>query len=75
LSLVLGSITLALVLLLLPFKVRLIVLAIPLLVTFASGLYFKRRLEGITGDTLGAANQINEVLLYLAALVLMKVKL
>jgi adenosylcobinamide-GDP ribazoletransferase len=75
LSLVLGSITLALVLLLLPFKVRLIVLAITLLVTFASGLYFKRRLEGITGDTLGAANQINEVLLYLAALVLMKVKL
>jgi adenosylcobinamide-GDP ribazoletransferase len=70
LSLVAGTITLALFLLLLPFKARLIVFAITLLVTFASGIYFKRRLDGITGDTLGAANQVNEVLLYLTALLL-----
>ncbi len=44
-------------------------LAVALVVTVAAGLFFRRRLGGITGDCLGAANQLVEagVLLALAA--------
>jgi adenosylcobinamide-GDP ribazoletransferase len=41
--------------------------AIAVAVVIASGWYFRRRLGGITGDCLGATNQVTEVLLYLVA--------
>ncbi len=37
-----------------------------LLVTALSGLFFRRQIGGITGDTLGAANQLVELSTYLA---------
>ncbi len=39
-------------------------------VTLLSGLYFRRRLSGITGDCMGAAVQFTEVALYLTAVIL-----
>lgn len=41
---------------------------VAIVVTLIAGLWFKRRIGGITGDTLGAANQIVEVAVYLAIL-------
>jgi len=38
--------------------------------TVLSGLYYRRRLSGITGDCLGATNQLTEVSLYLMAVIL-----
>jgi adenosylcobinamide-GDP ribazoletransferase len=40
-------------------------LAVAALVTAASGIYFRRRIGGITGDCLGAANQLVEIATYL----------
>jgi adenosylcobinamide-GDP ribazoletransferase len=37
---------------------------ITVLLTTVSGLYFKRRIGGITGDCFGAANQITEIAIY-----------
>jgi adenosylcobinamide-GDP ribazoletransferase len=37
-----------------------------LIVTALSGLFFRRQIGGITGDTLGAANQLVELSTYLA---------
>jgi len=37
---------------------------ITLVVTAASGLYFKRHIQGVTGDCFGATNQIAEVAIY-----------
>jgi len=39
---------------------------IPILATLAVGPYFKKRLGGVTGDCLGAANQLVEIAVYLA---------
>ncbi|MHB1699390.1 MAG: adenosylcobinamide-GDP ribazoletransferase [Acidobacteriaceae bacterium] len=36
-----------------------------LLVTLLSGLYFQRRIRGVTGDCFGAANQLAEIAVYL----------
>ena len=66
-GLVIGSLTLLLTLLLFPWRTALIALAVTIVVIFFSGLYYKRRLGGITGDCLGATNQLTEVLLYLTA--------
>lgn len=65
-----GSLTFLLTLLLFPWRTALITFAVTLAVTFISGLYYKRRTGGITGDCLGATNQITELLLYLTAHVL-----
>ncbi len=35
-----------------------------LVITLLSGVYFKKRISGITGDTLGAANQLSELCVY-----------
>jgi adenosylcobinamide-GDP ribazoletransferase len=62
-----GSLTLVLILLLFPRRVALVSVAVVAAVTMFSGIYFRRRLNGITGDCLGAANQITELALYLTA--------
>jgi adenosylcobinamide-GDP ribazoletransferase len=37
-----------------------------LFMTLLSGIYFKKRIGGITGDALGAANQLSELCVYVA---------
>lgn len=44
----------------------LIAILVGLGVTLAAGVYFRRRLGGVTGDCLGAANQLVELAVYLA---------
>jgi adenosylcobinamide-GDP ribazoletransferase len=56
--------------LLLPWQAALAALLVAGLVTLLSGLYFRARLSGVTGDCLGAANQLTEVSLYLTAVIL-----
>jgi adenosylcobinamide-GDP ribazoletransferase len=41
-----------------------------IIVVFLSGLYYRRRLGGVTGDCLGATNQFVEVALYVMAALL-----
>jgi adenosylcobinamide-GDP ribazoletransferase len=36
-----------------------------IIVTLASGLYFQKRIGGVTGDCFGAANQVTEIVVYL----------
>ena len=72
LEIVAGTITLFLVLLLIPWRAALAALFVTTLVTFVSGLYFRARLQGMTGDCLGAANQLTEVGLYLTAVILQR---
>jgi len=72
LEIITGTVTLFLVLLLIPWRAALATLFVTTLVTFLSGLYFRARLQGITGDSLGAANQLTEVGLYLTAVVLLR---
>jgi adenosylcobinamide-GDP ribazoletransferase len=46
---------------------------IPLLAASAtaavSGVYFQRRLGGVTGDCFGAANQVTEIAIYLCGVI------
>ncbi len=72
LEIVLGTVTLLVVLLLLPWQAALVAFLTTALVTFLSALYFRARLQGITGDCLGAANQLTEVGLYLTAVILLR---
>jgi len=69
-ALIIGSLTFLLTLLLFPWRTALIAVAVTIAVTFTSGLYYKRRLGGITGDCLGATNQLTELLMYLTAHIL-----
>ncbi|HZS45125.1 MAG TPA: adenosylcobinamide-GDP ribazoletransferase [Blastocatellia bacterium] len=64
--------TLILVLLLLPLSNFVTAFAVVVGVTLLSGLYYRHRLGGITGDCLGATNQIAEVAIYAVAVVLSK---
>ena len=70
-----GTITLFAVLLLLPWQAALAAFLLASLVTWSSGLYFKARIQGITGDCLGATNQLTEVVLYLTALIMLRLPL
>jgi adenosylcobinamide-GDP ribazoletransferase len=45
--------------------VLLAVVLASVVVTFTAGTYFRRRLDGVTGDCLGAANQLVEIAVYL----------
>jgi adenosylcobinamide-GDP ribazoletransferase len=72
LEIIIGTFTLLLVFILLPWRAALPALLVTTLVTLLSGLYFRARLQGITGDCLGAANQLTEVGLYLTAVVLLR---
>ncbi|MGH9934676.1 MAG: adenosylcobinamide-GDP ribazoletransferase [Blastocatellia bacterium] len=67
-----GSVTLLLAVLLLSWKAALVVVFVTGLAPLLSGAYFRARLSGVTGDCLGAANQLTEVALYLAAVILLR---
>jgi adenosylcobinamide-GDP ribazoletransferase len=72
LEIIAGTVTLFLVLLLIPRRAALATLFVTTLVAFLNGLYFRARLQGITGDCLGATNQLTEVGLYLTAAILLR---
>jgi adenosylcobinamide-GDP ribazoletransferase len=74
-EIVVGTATLLLVFLLLSWQAALAAFFVSALVTLLSGLYFRRRLQGFTGDCLGAANQLTEVALYLTAVILLRFNL
>lgn len=65
-----ASVTLFITVLLLSWQAALAALLVTGLMTVLSGLYFRARLSGITGDCLGATNQLTEVSLYLTAIIL-----
>jgi adenosylcobinamide-GDP ribazoletransferase len=72
LEVVTATATLLVAFLLLPWRAALAALLVASLVTLLSGLYFRARLQGITGDCLGATNQLTEVGLYLTAVILLR---
>ncbi len=65
-----ASVTLLGAVLMLPWQAALAALLVTGLAPLLSGLYFRARLSGITGDCLGATNQLTEVSLYLTAIIL-----
>jgi adenosylcobinamide-GDP ribazoletransferase len=65
-----ATVTLLAALALLPGRAAAVAFAVAVAVVIASGWYYRRRLGGITGDCLGATNQVTEVLLYLVAVAL-----
>lgn len=70
-EIVIGTITLIVALMVtLSWRAALIALLVTALVTVFSGLYFRWRLRGITGDCLGAAVQFTEIALYLTAVLI-----
>jgi adenosylcobinamide-GDP ribazoletransferase len=72
LEIIIGTIMLLLVLILLPWQAALATLIATSIVTLLSGSYFRARIQGITGDCLGATNQLTEVVLYLTAVILLR---
>jgi len=73
-AVLIATLTLAVVLLLLPWPVAFVALAITAAVVIISGSYYRYRLNGITGDCLGATNQLVEVALYFTGVILSKIK-
>jgi adenosylcobinamide-GDP ribazoletransferase len=65
-----GSMVFSISVLLLSWQAALAALLVTGLASLLTGLYFRARLSGITGDCLGATNQLTEVALYLTAIVL-----
>jgi adenosylcobinamide-GDP ribazoletransferase len=72
LEIIIGTVMLLLVLILLPWQAALAALLATNIVTLLSGSYFRARIQGITGDCLGATNQLTEVVLYLTAVILLR---
>jgi adenosylcobinamide-GDP ribazoletransferase len=69
-EILIGSVTLFITVLLLSWQAALAAVLVAGLATLISGFYYRARLSGITGDCLGATNQITEVALYLTAVIL-----
>jgi adenosylcobinamide-GDP ribazoletransferase len=46
------------------------VLAATTAITALSGMYYRRRIDGVTGDCLGATNQMAEAIVYLTGVIL-----
>jgi len=69
-EMVTGSILLFISVLLLSWQAALAALLVMGLAVLLTGLYFRARLSGITGDCLGATNQLTELALYLTAVIL-----
>lgn len=65
-----GSVILLITVLLLSWQAALAAISVAGLATLLSGFYYRARLSGITGDCLGATNQVTEVSLYLTAVIL-----
>jgi adenosylcobinamide-GDP ribazoletransferase len=65
-----GSMVFLISVLLLSWQAALAALLVTGLASLLTGLYFRARLSGITGDCLGATNQLTEVALYLTAIIL-----
>ncbi len=75
-ELVIGTATVVPALLLtISWQATLATFLVSLVVAFLCGLYFRRRLQGVTGDCLGAVNQFTEVALYLTAVILVRFQL
>lgn len=66
--LVLASVYAAIIVLLIAPEQALLALFMALVVTLISYRYFRKKLGGVTGDSLGAANQIIEIVVYLVFL-------
>jgi adenosylcobinamide-GDP ribazoletransferase len=71
-EIVIATITLAAPLFLLTWRAAVIAILVTGSVTLMSGLYYRSRLQGLTGDCLGATNQLTEVSLYLSAVILLR---
>lgn len=69
-AMAIATFTFAAVSLLLPWRGALFALVMTAMVVIISGVYYRARLSGITGDCLGATNQLTEVALYFTAVVL-----
>jgi adenosylcobinamide-GDP ribazoletransferase len=65
-----GSVTFFATIFLLSWQSALAAVLVTGLATLLSGFYYRARLSGVTGDCLGATNQIAEVSLYLTAVIL-----
>jgi adenosylcobinamide-GDP ribazoletransferase len=72
LELTFATLTMLVVLLLLPWRAAMAAMIVTTLITLLSDAYYKARLQGITGDCLGATNQLAEVGMYLTAVVLLR---
>jgi adenosylcobinamide-GDP ribazoletransferase len=72
LEVIIGTLTLLVVFVILPWQAALAGFLVTSLITLFSGLYYRARIQGITGDCLGATNQLTEIGLYLTALILFR---
>jgi adenosylcobinamide-GDP ribazoletransferase len=66
----LATLTLLATLALLNWRAAAVTGAVAILAPLVTGLYYRNRIGGVTGDCLGATNQLTEVAIYLAAVAL-----
>jgi adenosylcobinamide-GDP ribazoletransferase len=66
----LATLTLLVTLALLNWRAAAVAGAVAILAPLVTGLYYRNRIGGVTGDCLGATNQLTEVTIYLAAVAL-----
>jgi len=75
LEVIIGTFTLLVVFAILPWQAALAAFLVTSMLTLLSGLYYRARIQGITGDCLGATNQLAEIGLFLTALILLRFQL